>query len=151
MIATANRMIRGIALACLALLAACSATYENHGYVPSEEELSGLVVGVDTRATVDDVVGPPSAAGLMDQGDYYYVRSRFREYGMFRPEEVSREVVAISFDDSGTIANIERFGLEQGRIVPLSRRVTDSSVVETGFLQQLMGNIGNINPGNFFN
>ena len=58
--------------------------------------------------------------------------------------------MAISFDDTDAIANIERFGLEDGRIVPLSRRVTDSSVVENGFLRQLLGNIGNFNPANAF-
>ena len=67
---------------------------------------------------------------------------------MFRPEVIERQVLAISFDDTDAIANIESFGLEDGRIVPLSRRVTDSSVVENGFLRQLLGNIGNFNPAN---
>jgi outer membrane protein assembly factor BamE (lipoprotein component of BamABCDE complex) len=130
----------------LAVLTACSATYRNHGYVPPDEDLQELVVGVDTRATVDDVIGPPSVGGVLGEGDYYYVRKQVREYGMFRPEVIDRQVLAISFDDTDAIANIERFGLEDGNIVPLSRRVTDSSVVENGFLRQLLSNIGNISP-----
>ena len=47
---------------------------------------------------------------------------------------------------SHTIANLERFSLADGQIVPLDRRVTDSSVVSGGFLRQLLGNIGNLNP-----
>jgi len=132
-------------------LTACSATYQNHGYVPLEEDLQQLVVGVDTRATVDDVIGTPSVAGMLNEGDYYYVRSRVREYGMFRPEEIERQVLAISFAEDDTIANIERFALADGNIVPLSRRVTDSSVVDNGFLRQILGNFGNIDPSQMFN
>ncbi|MDF1670550.1 MAG: outer membrane protein assembly factor BamE [Roseovarius sp.] len=131
-------------------LTACAATYQNHGYVPTDSELAELVVGVDSRASVDDLVGAPSSSGLLGGGDYYYVRSRVRSYGMFRPEVIERQILAISFDDSGIIANIERFGLEDGKFVALSRRVTDSSVVGNGFWRQILGNFGNINPAEFF-
>lgn len=143
--------VKAVSGACLLFLAAaCSATYQNHGYVPSDTDLQELVVGVDTRATVDDLIGPPSSSGLLAGGDYYYVRSRHRSYGMFEPEVVERQILAISFDDTGTIANIERFGLEDGHVVALSRRVTDSSVVGNGFWRQILGNFGNINPEDFF-
>ena len=150
MSACRNRIIKIVAALGLSALTACSATYRNHGYVPPEEDLQQLVVGVDTRSTVDDVVGPPSVGGVLGDGNYYYVRKKVREYGMFRPEIVERQVLAISFDDTDAIANIERFGLEDGNVVPLSRRVTDSSVVDNGFLRQMLGNIGNINPADAF-
>jgi outer membrane protein assembly factor BamE (lipoprotein component of BamABCDE complex) len=146
MTGTISRLLRGLVLCGLLSVAACSATYKNHGYIPPEEDLQQLVVGVDTRTTVDDVVGPPSLSGMSDEGDYYYVRMRKRTFGMFRPEVIERQVLAISFNEDDTIANIETFGLEDGQIVPLARRVTDSSVVDNGFLRQMLGNIGNINP-----
>ena len=146
MTAIRNRVISALALCSLIVVTGCSATFRNHGYVPPEEDLQELVVGVDTRATVDDVVGPPSLSGVLADGDYYYVRSRIRQYGMYRPQVVERRVLAISFNEDDTIANIEEFGLEDGQVVPLARRVTDSSVVSNGFLRQLLGNIGNINP-----
>jgi outer membrane protein assembly factor BamE (lipoprotein component of BamABCDE complex) len=146
MTGTTSRLLRGLVLCGLLTVAACSATYKNHGYVPPADDLQNLIVGVDTRATVDDVVGPPSLSGMSDEGDYYYVRSRKRTWGMFRPQVVERTVLAISFNDDNTIANIETFGLEDGKVVPLTRRVTDSSVVDNGFLRQMLGNLGNIYP-----
>ena len=151
MFAITQRLRGTMAVLCLFALSACSATYQNHGYLPPEEDLQQLVVGVDTRATVDDLIGPPSTSGVLEQGDYYYVRSRIREYGMYRPEVVERQVLAISFTETDTIANIERFGLEDGVVVPLSRRVTDSSVVDNNFIRQMLSNIGNIDPGQLFN
>lgn len=146
MTAMIHLTVRALALVGLLAATACSATYQNHGYVPPEQDLQQLVVGIDTRGTVDDVVGPPSLSGMSDEGDYYYVRSRQRTFGMFRPEVVERQVLAISFNEDDTIANIERFGLEDGRAVPLARRVTDSTVAGSGFLRQLLGNLGNFNP-----
>ncbi|MFD0858162.1 outer membrane protein assembly factor BamE [Roseovarius aquimarinus] len=131
-------------------LAGCQATYQNHGYVPPEEDLMQLAPGVDTRATVDDVIGAPSASGMLSEGDYYYVRSRVKHFGAFRPEVIERQVLAISFDQQGVVQNIERFDLRDGNIVPLTRRVTDNSVQDKGFLRQMLGNIGNINPADFF-
>ena len=146
MSACRNRIIKIVAAMGLSALTACSATYRNHGYAPPEEDLQQLVVGVDTRSTVDDVVGPPSVGGVLGDGNYYYVRKKVREYGMFRPEIVERRIVAISFDETDTIRNIERFALEDGKVVALSQRVTDSSVVGNGFWRQIIGNIGNFSP-----
>lgn len=141
-----HRTVRALALSCLLAATACSATYRNHGYVPPEQDLEELVVGIDTRATVDEDIGAPSLSGMSDDGDYYYVRSRQRTFGMFRPEVIERQVLAISFNEDDTIANIERFGLEDGQVVPLERRVTDTTVAGSGFLRQLLSNLGNFNP-----
>ncbi|WP_272003365.1 outer membrane protein assembly factor BamE [Roseovarius sp. ZX-A-9] len=139
-----------VALLGLASVVACTSIYRNHGYVPPEEDLNQLVVGVDSRSTVDDVIGAPSAAGVLGEGDYYYVRSRMKHFGMLRPEVVERQVLAISFDENDTIANIETFSLRDGNIVPLTRRVTDSSVTGKGVLRQILDNFGNIDPSQFF-
>jgi len=132
-----------LGLGAFALLAACSNIDRNHGYVPPDADLSQIIVGVDTRETVADVVGRPSAAGILDVGGWYYVKSKFRAYGFREPKEIDREVVAISFDQQGVVTNIERFGLENGRVIALSRRVTDSNIKGVSFLRQLFGGFGN--------
>lgn len=129
---------------CGVLLAACSPTFSNHGYIPPEEELQELVVGIDTRATVEDLVGTPTAGGVLEGGDFYYVASTVRTFGPRKPEVVERQVLAVTFDQDGVLQNIERFGLEEGRVVVFERRVTDSGATDTPFLRQLLGSIGNI-------
>ncbi|MEH6523616.1 outer membrane protein assembly factor BamE [Sulfitobacter sp.] len=127
-------------------LVACSPEFANHGYIPPEEELDQIVVGVDTRASVEDTIGTPSTAGVVNDSGFYYVRSRKRTLGAFAPKIIEREVLAISFDSSGVVTNVERFGLERGQVVPLERRVTTSGVGNSGFLRQLLGNLGRFNP-----
>lgn len=128
-------------------IAGCSAIYRNHGYVPTEEDLAKVTVGVDTRDTVAEAVGVPSVSGVLNESGYYYVSSRLRHYGALEPKVVERQLVAISFSQSGVVQNIERYGLEDGRVITLNRRVTESSVNDQTFLRQLLGNIGNFDPG----
>jgi outer membrane protein assembly factor BamE (lipoprotein component of BamABCDE complex) len=144
-------MQRGAMMLALVALAACSAQYRNHGYVPRDEDLAAVVVGESTQDTVARAVGRPSSTGLLTGGAWYYVGSRFRHYGPRLPEEIDRQVVAISFDEAGTVENVERFGLEDGQAVVLSRRVTDSNIKGLSFLRQLLGNVGNISAGQIFN
>ena len=133
--------------AILLTLAACSSIYRNHGFVPNEEELATLEIGKDTRETAGPKVGRPSASGLLNDTGWFYVQSRWEYRGALPPKEIDRQVVALTFSESGTLTNVERFGLERGQIVPLSRRVTESNVKGMSVLRQLFSNFGRLTAG----
>ncbi len=132
-------------------VAGCTAIDRKHGYAPSEELLADIVPGVDTKDSVSETVGVPSASGVLRDSGYYYVSSVVRHRGARAPKTISRELVAINFNTSGTVTGIQRFGLEDGRTIPLQRRVTDSNLQDKTFLRQLLGNLGNFDPGSFLN
>lgn len=96
-------------------------------------------------------VGRPAAIGVLTGSGWYYVGSRFRQVGLKAPQEIERQVVAISFDDKGLVSNVERFGLKDGEVIAISRRVTTSNVKGVSFLRQLLGNIGSIGAGELLN
>lgn len=124
---------------------ACTTQFRNHGYAPSDEDLQEVVVGVDTRASVADTVGTPSAGGVLNEGGYYYVHSRVSQFAYQAPKVIDRQLVAISFDQRGVVRNIERFTLEDGQVVPLSRRVTSTGLGDVSFLRQMLGGLGRVN------
>ena len=142
--------VRALLAVALLVLAGCAAQYRNHGYIPPEEELAQIEVGLDTRDSVAQLIGRPAATGVLDVSGWYYVQSRYRQFAYQAPEEIDRQVVAISFDDRGFVENVERFGLEDGRVVVLSRRVTDDNVKGITFLRQLFGNLGRIDATRLF-
>jgi outer membrane protein assembly factor BamE (lipoprotein component of BamABCDE complex) len=115
--------------------------------VPTDEELATLTVGKDTRETVAQSVGRPSAQGLLNDEAWYYVQSRWQQQGLARRTEIDRQVVAISFNEAGTVTNIERFGLEDGQVVALSRRVTQENVQGRSALAQIFANFGRLDVG----
>ena len=129
--------------ASIIVLAGCSSTYKFHGYAPSEDELADVIVGADTRETVEEIIGKPSSSGLLEDGSWYYVATKVEHRTYRAPKAVERELVAVSFDVAGVVSNVERFGLEDGRVITLSRRVTDLPVKGPSVLSQILGNIGN--------
>lgn len=129
----------------LLVVTACSTIYRNHGYVPSEDELATVAIG-DSREVVTEKIGRPTASGLLNDVGWFYVQSRFAYRGAFEPKEIDRQVVSITFDEGGKVANIERFGLERGKVVSLSRRVTETNIKGIGFIRQLLGSFGKIGP-----
>ncbi len=126
---------------------ACTPINRYHGFVPSQAELDALTVGVDTRDSVVAAVGQPTSQGALGNDTLYYVSSQFRYFGALPPREVERQVLAISFDTGGRVRNIERFTLEDGRIVVLDRRVTDDGIEDVTFLGQLFGSFGRVDAG----
>ncbi|MEX3015769.1 outer membrane protein assembly factor BamE [Gymnodinialimonas hymeniacidonis] len=133
-----------LAIGLVAGLAACSATYTNHGYVPPPEVLSEIGIGA-SRDQVAEIAGAPGSAGVVRDEAWFYTQYRVRNFTYNAPQVIERDIVAISFSDAGRVTNIERFGLEDGQIVQLSRRVTESSVRDRGFFAQILSNFGRIN------
>lgn len=144
--ALARSLRFGLVGVVMVAMAACSTIYRNHGYVPTDDELALVEVGKDTRETVTEKIGRPTAAGLLNDVGWFYVQSRWAYRGAFEPREIDRQVVAVTFSEAGTVANVERFGLERGKVVPLSRRVTESNVKGLSVIQQLLGSFGRLSP-----
>lgn len=125
----------------------CVTLEDSRGYAPDDALLSEIMVGLDTKTTVRRIVGPPGATGLIEDDGWYYVASDYRTFAWRAPQEIDREVVVISYDERDRVTNIERFGLEEGRVVALSRRVTTPNTRGVGLLRQIFSNFGNIGSG----
>lgn len=142
-----RRLALAVAALALTFLAACGAQFRSHGYAPTDAELQQILVGVDTRESVTSVLGRPGTASVVDNGDFFYLYSRWREFAFLPPEPIDRQLVAIRFDAEDVVSNVERFSLEDGRVVALSRRVTDQSVEDLSVIRQILGNIGGVDTG----
>lgn len=135
------------AMVMVVALSACSASYRTHGYVPPEDELQQIVPGVDTRASVEDLIGVPNASGVRNNSGFYYIETEMRHFAWRRPEITDRQILAITFDQGGIVDNISSYGLDDGRVVPITRRVTKTSDGDIGFIRKLFGNIGGLDAG----
>ena len=142
------RSLRALVLAgTLGLAVACSPVMRYSGYAPTDDELATLTIGRDTRETVAQRIGPPGAGGVLADGNWYYIQSDWERRDWRAEREVDRQVVALSFDARGVLRNIERYGLEDGRVVILSQRVTDDQTQGTSLVNQLFRNLGRFGAG----
>lgn len=124
--------------------AACSPVTNRHGYVPQEEQLAGIVAGIDTRGSVRRKIGRPGMGGIFGDDGWYYVSTTIEKRAFYAPEVVDRTVIAVTFDDVGVVRSVNQFGLEDGRVVDLETRTTPTFGQQLTILQQLLGNIGAI-------
>ena len=135
----------------MATLAACGGQYRNHGYMPLAEDVDALIVGVDTRDNIIEVMGVPTTGGVLTEEALYYVRSRVHHKGYVKPNEIQRDVLVLSFDKNQILRNVERFGIEKGKLIRLEHRVTEAPSGDRSILQQIIGSIGGFNPNSIVN
>ena len=135
----------------MATLAACGGQYRNHGYMPLAEDVDALIVGVDTRDSIIEVMGVPTTGGVLTGEAMYYVRSRVHHKGYVKPNEIQRDILVLSFDKNQILRNVERFGIEKGKLIRLEHRVTEAPGGDRSVLQQIIGSIGGFNPNSIVN
>jgi len=120
----------------------CSQQFRNHGYIPSEEELSIVSVSEDDKDSVVQKLGTPSIGGVLDDGNIYFVQTKVLKNSIRASKPVDRQVLVLSFDENSRLDNIQKFGLEKGKIVILEYRTTPSGLKNMSFLFRLFQNVG---------
>jgi len=139
-----NALMAGI----LALgLSACSPVIHNHGYVFDELDLSAIKRGETTMDGVKSVLGSPTTTSVIDNQTFYYIFSRYHTMGYREPVEMTRSVLAISFDDQKKVTDYKQYGLADGNLVAFVGRNTQTSGKELSAIEQLLGNLGRVGSG----
>jgi len=129
------------------LVSGCVPRVNVHGYVPIAEDVASIAVG-DTQDSVRTRLGEPTTRGLDGANAWYYISSKVRRVAFFAPKEFERQIVAITFSGN-RVAEIERFGLEDGRVINLNTNKTVTDGRKLTFFEQFLGNLGNFSAENF--
>ncbi|WP_394177177.1 outer membrane protein assembly factor BamE [Yoonia maritima] len=140
--------VAGVALF-LAGVSACTKIDKFHGYAPTNEDLTEVMIGQTTKDEVISRFGPPMSEGALANNAVYYASSQFVHYGAFAPEEVDRQIVAIRFDANNVTRDVARYTLQDGKVVALDRRVTEDGINDVTVLGQLLGALGRVDAGAF--
>ncbi|MEP6357278.1 MAG: outer membrane protein assembly factor BamE [Hyphomicrobiales bacterium] len=108
-----------------------------HGYVVSPEALRQVPVG----ASQDQVLlalGTPSTVEKFDRQGFYYISQTAQKRAAFsKGKIVNQRVIAVYFDEEGTVEQIGDFGLKDGKVFDFLTRTTPTGGSEITFLQQI--------------
>ena len=129
------------------LVAGCVPKVDVHGYVPIAEDVASIAVG-DAQESVLARLGEPTTRGLAGTNAWYYISSKVRRVAFFAPEEIGRQIVAITFSGE-RVAQIERYGLADGRVINLNTNETVTDGRKLTFFEQFLGNVGNFSAESF--
>ncbi len=127
-------------------LSACTNNQKSHGYAPDDSDLAEIEVGISKKNDVIAAAGQPVVRNIHYGESWFYVSTQFSGIGFERSKIVDREIVAVSFDNNELVSNVERYGLDDGRVVALSRRVTETNLGRLSVIEQLLRSLGRIDP-----
>lgn len=126
-------------------LGACAPVVRVHGYLPKAEDVQALKEGEMSQVEVAQRLGSPSTTATFDDEVWYYINSIHNTYAWKKPVVVSRQIVAVRFDpETKLIAGVDRYSVEDGRIIAFNPDKTPTKGRELTFLEQLLGNVGRI-------
>jgi outer membrane protein assembly factor BamE (lipoprotein component of BamABCDE complex) len=136
----------GIALLAggLALSAAgCSEQITKHGHQFKETDLQSIQPGM-SQEQVRSTLGTPATTAVVGTGNaFYYISSTMGQTSFMLPTEKDRQVVAVYFNDLGTVESIANYGLKDGKVFDyISRKTPAPGAKDEGLLKSLFRNLG---------
>ena len=150
------RRAAALALACIVTLGACTPTTSYQGFQAVEANPKDVKVGVDSKSTVLDRLGSPSAVAAFEPNQWFYI-TQVSDSVAFRHSLVrKRDIVSIAFNkEDEKVAAVNTYTLKDGHVVAINGRSTPTRGRELSFVEQILGTIGqgnitpqqDINPG----
>ncbi|MEE8500160.1 MAG: outer membrane protein assembly factor BamE [Kiloniellales bacterium] len=136
-------MRHGLLAGVLALvLGACEQNVQVRGNIPDPEVVAKINPGVHSRIDIASLLGSPSTVSTFQDSKWYYIGQKTTQFAFFETEVLERNVLVISFDDSGFVTETKTYGLEDGKVIDLVERETPTEGKELSIVQQLIGNLG---------
>lgn len=137
-------------IASVAVLLGCVPVENQRGYVPDQQAISSIQVGMDTKDSVSKKLGDPSTAATFGNDVWYYMSAHVEQNAFFAPRATERNVLAIEFSKDGKVTDMHRYTLADGRVVDFVGRETPTRGRELSLLQQIFnavpGQIGQAAP-----
>ncbi len=124
-------------------LAGCAETIVKHGHQFRETDLQQISPGM-TAEQVKLTLGTPTTTSAIATGNtYYYISSTEAEKSFLSPRETDRQVVAVYFNEGGSVDRVANYGLKDGKVFDFITRSTPApGAKDEGILKQLFRNLG---------
>lgn len=126
-------------------LSACSPMVQTRGHVKDPEWESTIQPGNAGRSEVLAALGSPSTRSSFGPETWYYITTRRESFAFFEPEITDQDVLAVRFDASGLVEDIQQVGKEGLIDMEYTSRETPTEGHSLTFVEQLIGNLGRFN------
>jgi outer membrane protein assembly factor BamE (lipoprotein component of BamABCDE complex) len=124
-------------------LSGCSETVTIHGHQFHATDVQAIQPGM-SQDQVRTTLGTPATTAVVGGGNaFYYISSKMAQSAFFTPTEKDRQVVAVYFNEGGTVDTVANYGLKDGKVFDFISRTTPSpGGKDEGILKSLFRNLG---------
>jgi outer membrane protein assembly factor BamE (lipoprotein component of BamABCDE complex) len=134
--------LAALMLSLIAALAGCSATTIKHGHHLNDQDLQQVQPGM-SEDSVRMALGTPDTTSALPGGNaFYYISSVKKESAFFKPEEVDRKVVAVYFNQVGSVTQVANYGMKDGRVFDYAKGETPAYLRDKGFIARFFRGVG---------
>jgi len=131
-----------LVLAASLAVSACGNGRAVRGYIFDNELANAILPGVDNRQSVQSTLGGPTLTAGFDDDTWYYISTTVRVRPVFWPDPKYHRVMAVRFDDTGVVAQIDNFDMtHMTKIDPVDDK-TPTRGRKLNLFQQIFGNVG---------
>jgi outer membrane protein assembly factor BamE (lipoprotein component of BamABCDE complex) len=143
MVRWAATLTRSLAVVSLVVLPGCGQTVTRHGQYFRPTDLQAIQPGM-SQDQVRGTLGTPATTAVVGDGRaYYYISSTDTQASFFLPTEQDRQVVAVYFNQGGTVDSVANYGLKDGKVFDfISRKTPAPGGKDEGIIKSLFRNLG---------
>ena len=135
--------VRTAVLALALASSACTPLTSYSGFQAIEAKPAEMKVGEDSKSTLMEKLGSPSAVSTFDNNTWYYISQTTDLVAFYMPRVIKRDVVAIKFNPADEkVASVNTYTLKDGKVIAYNGRETPTRGREMTILEQLLGNVG---------
>ncbi len=135
-------MLSAAAVAALSFTIGCSSTTIKHGHHLRDSDLQQVQPGMG-EDSVRMALGTPDTTSALPGGNaYYYISSVNKQTAFFKPEEVDRKVIAVYFNQVGSVSQVANYGMKDGRVFDYAKNETPAYMRDKSFISKFFRGIG---------
>lgn len=124
------------------VIAGCSTIKEYRGYVPDRNLVNSVREEIDTKDSVEAMLGNPTMKSTFDDSNWYYYSKNTERWGFFKEKVTRMNILAITFDEESYVSDIRRYSVEDNKIIDPVSKKTITHGKDINFLAELFGNVG---------
>ena len=130
------------AVMAIVLIGGCSSTTIKHGHLLNPADLQQVQPGM-SEDLVRLALGTPDTTSALPGGNaFYYISSTKKESAFFKPEEVDRKVIAVYFNQVGSVTQLAHYGMKDGRVFDYVKNETPAYMRDKTFISRFFRGIG---------
>jgi outer membrane protein assembly factor BamE (lipoprotein component of BamABCDE complex) len=123
-------------------VSACSTINESRGYIPDPKMVDAVRTDIDTKETVEAMLGNPTMKPTFDDNNWYYYNKKTTRWAIFKEKVVEMNILAISFDDENYVSDIRRFTVADNKVIDPVSKKTVTHGKDENFFAEFFGNVG---------
>ncbi len=128
-------------------VSACTSVKGSRGYIPDEKMINAIRIDVDTKASVEGMLGNPTMKPTFDDNVWYYYSKRSESIAFFKEKVIEMNILAIGFDEENYVSKIKHYTVADNKVIDPVSKKTVTHGKDENFIVELFGNIGRFGAG----